>query len=112
MAIYKDGLKIPTQIWEAASLRQPVMVSCHAAGCQNRAVFDPHCLWGLFWKRGWDDGFRSAARRFYCRGCSSAARKKVKQASMTSLSVAAAVTHPLPYPDEREWKRFLAELRG
>jgi hypothetical protein len=112
MAIYKDGIKIPTQIWEAATLRQPVMVSCHGAGCQNRAVFDPHCLWGLFWKRGWDDGFRNAARRFYCQGCSSAARKKVKQASMTALGVTAAVTHPLPYPDEREWKRFLAELRG
>jgi len=57
-------------------------------------VFHPHCLWGLFWKRGWDDDFTSAARRFYCRACSTAAKRRVKQASMTGLAVTASVTHP------------------
>jgi len=112
VAVYKDGIKIPTQIWEAATLHHMIMVSCHAPGCEKRAVFHPHCLWGLFWKRGWDDDFTSAARRFYCRACSTAAKRRVKQASMTGLAVAASVTHSLPFPDEREWKRFLAQLRG
>ncbi|KQX20693.1 MULTISPECIES: hypothetical protein [unclassified Sphingomonas] len=112
MAIYRDGLKIPTQIWEAAAMHQVVMVACNATGCRNRAVFDPHGLWGVFWKRGWDDSFGAAARRFYCRPCSSAAQRRVKRASMTALPVAAPVTHRLPAPDERAWKRFLERHRG
>jgi hypothetical protein len=112
MAYYNDGLKIPTRLWEAAAMHKKIMVSCRAGGCEHRAIFDPHCLWWLFRKNGWDDSFYAAQRRFYCRKCSAADGRRVKQAYLQCLSVDASVTNPLPFPNEREWKTFLSRHKG
>ena len=113
MAYYRDGLKVPTHIWEAAAMHQLVRVSCRAGRCNNTGTYDPHCLWGLFRSRGWDDSFASAQHRFWCRVCSDFAGFKVKAATMKSLGTSIGdVTHPLPFPNERDWKAFLSRHRG
>lgn len=112
MAIYRDGFKIPTQIWEAAAMHRPIEVTCQQHGCPRRAVFDPHCLWGLFYKRGWDGHFAAARNRFYCRRCSERFRMRVKNATMRPVDGRVEVTHRLPWPSERDWKNFLSRHRG
>lgn len=113
MARYCGGLKLPTQIWEAAAMQNLIQVECLASGCRQRAVYDPHALWGFFWKRQWDDAFAVAQRRFYCRLCSAAAQRRIKRARMTALATSVGeVTHELPYPSEAEWKRFLNRHKG
>ena len=113
MAYYRDGLKHPTHIWEAAAMHHLVRVQCRAPGCRNIATFDPHALWGLFQQRRWDDQFRAAEKRFYCRVCSSASGVRVKNARMSDLATGIGdVTHPLPMPSENDWKRFLSRHKG
>lgn len=113
MAYYRDGLKYATHIWEAAAMHHLVRVECKAGRCVNTATFDPHCLWGLFYRRRWDDRFTDAQRRFWCKVCTEMTGFRVKSARIISMGTSIGdVTHRLPYPDEREWKNFLSRHRG
>ncbi|RYD53803.1 MAG: hypothetical protein EOP83_22885 [Verrucomicrobiaceae bacterium] len=113
MAYYKDGLKHPTAIWEAAAMHHLIRVECRAPGCRNTGTFDAHALWGLFYKRRWNDDFREAQKRFYCRPCSTISGVRVKNARMFDLgSSVGDITHPLPMPQENDWKRFLSRHKG
>ena len=90
-----------------------IRVECRARGCVNTATFDPHALWGLFHRRRWDDHFAVAQHRFWCRVCTELAGFRVKAARMASMGTSVGnVTHPLPLPDERAWKAFLARHKG
>jgi len=111
VAYYKDGLKVPNHIWEAAAMHRQIVVACCVTRCFNRGVFDPHQLWWLFQRKGWDDDFRSARFRFWCRKCSEIAGHKVKQARI-ELTSAEIVTHSLPWPQGADWKNFLSRHRG
>lgn len=113
MAYYRDGLKHPTHIWEAAAMHRLIRVDCRAHRCANSATFDPHALWGLFHKRHWDDRYSVAQHRFWCRVCTRLAGFKVKAARMSDTgSSRGDVTHPLPMPSERDWKAFLNRHKG
>jgi hypothetical protein len=111
MAYYRDGLKHPTQIWEAAAMHRLVEVKCIIDRCRNVGVFDPHALWWHFHRRNWSDTFSIAQHRFYCRRCSDVAGFRVKKAIMGVTSTK-DVTRTLPFPTEREWKTFLSRHRG
>ena len=114
MAYYRNGLKHSTAIWESASMQHLVRVRCLQRRCDNMATYDPHELWALFWKRGWDDAFRIAQLRFYCRACSSIAGFRVKCAEMSDLGTSSgAITHRLPrMATERDWKQFIARHKS
>ena len=109
MAYYRNGEKRPTAIWECAALARIVRVECKEFRCSRVAHFDPHELWALFWRRGWDDEFKVARHRFWCRECSKVAGVRVKNARVMELDpLAGNVTHRLPLmANEREWKHFL-----
>ena len=111
MVYYRDGLKVPNHIWEAAAMHRLILVECRMSHCGNRGIFDPHALWWLFERRGWDGYFRVAERRFYCRPCSTVRHFRVKNAQMSPIG-AGNVTHPLPMPSELDWKKFLSRHRG
>ena len=111
MARYRDGQKIPTQIWEAAAMHQPVKVACTILHCGNVRISDPHALWWFFYRRHWSDTITVAQHRFYCRRCSSLAGFRVKRAVMEPVS-GGEPNRPMAMPPEREWKRFLSRHRG
>lgn len=110
MARYKDGLKIPTEIWEAAAMHHLVTVEC-AMTCKNIGIFQPHALWWHFFSRGWQDSFKVAQHRFYCQACSQRAGFRVKRGLMDSIS-RGEPNRPMPLPPEREWTRFLSRHKG
>lgn len=111
MARYVDGLKFATHIWEAAAMHKGIKVSCLVPTCDHSAVFDPHCLWGLFERRRWDDHFPVAQRRFWCRPCSKIAGFHVKRARMVA-TLDEVTDKTLPFPAESDWRRFLSRHRG
>jgi hypothetical protein len=111
MAYYKGGLKIPTQLWEAAAMHRLIKVSCTIQGCPNVGLFDPHALWWHFYKRGWSDTLTVAQHRFYCRRCSGVADFRVKRAYI-AMADTGEPNRPMPMPPEREWKRFLSRHKG
>ena len=109
MARYKDGLKVATHVFEAAAWHQNVRVSCGT--CGHSSTFDPHKLWWLFTRKGWDDGLAEASRRFWCRKCGARVGKRIKTARI-ELVRDPAQDHGLPFPPEVEWKRAVSRFRS
>lgn len=91
-----------------------VRVECQERRCSRSGHFDPHELWALFYKRGWDDEFNIARRRFWCRECSNAAGFRVRNARLSELDPnAGKITHRLPLmANERDWRHFLSMHKG
>ena len=98
----RHGGRLPTSFFEAAAWHHFVIVTCR--GCGREAVFNPHALWWLFERKGWDGRFRVAAKRFKCERCGGSA-----QVTWGRDRVA---TVPLPMPCEREWKRAVNRFRN
>lgn len=112
MARYTEGgEKVPTEIWEAAMMARPIKVQCTVGGCEHSAVFHPAGLWYLFDRRGWQQSFRKAEQRFWCRKCTRAVGWRVKKAVILMTNDQINVTS-LPLPSEREWKKFVSRHRG
>jgi hypothetical protein len=109
MARYKDGLKVATDVFEAAAWRYNLEVSC--GSCGHASVFDPHRLWWLFTRKGWDDRLTEASRRFWCRPCGARVGKRIKTAAI-ELVRDPAQEHGLPFPPEAEWKRATSRFRS
>jgi hypothetical protein len=80
MARFRDGLKEATQIFEAAAWQYAIKITCQA--CGHSAVFDAHALWWLFERKGWDDGFEDARKRFYCSACLAQKQCRVRQTKL------------------------------
>lgn len=51
---YKDGLPLATNLFEAAVWHKAIKVTC---GCGHAVTYDPHGLWWLFERKGWDMRF-------------------------------------------------------
>lgn len=102
MARYVDGIRVATCVFEAAARHETVRVRC---GCGHKALHDPHGLWWLCQRRGWDDGFRALVWRFYCTRCLAALARKVRPAAIDTCRADATIW--LPMPPEREWKRAI-----
>ncbi|KPH62342.1 hypothetical protein [Novosphingobium sp. ST904] len=107
MARCADGLKIANSIFEAAAWSYSIRLTCK---CGHTAVFDPHALWWLFERRGWNGSFVQAKRRFYCSEC-----KKQRSWRFTAITLETCSDPPtisLPMPDEPVWKRAINRFRG
>lgn len=108
VAAFKDGLRVATNIFEAAAWHYTIKPVC--GRCGHHELFDPHGLWWLFERKGWDDRLGVAARRFRCIPCLTKRNERVKQAKL--YLVKDVPTRTLPLPDEREWKRAVNGFRS
>jgi len=105
---YRDGIKEPSTIFEAAAFKQRLKVVCQQ--CQRASVFDPHQLWWLFDRKGWSGIFGDAVKRFWCRRCAARVGRKVKRARIELTADEPTIT--LPSPGEYDWKRAVSRFRG
>ena len=106
MVRYDGDLRVATTAFEAAMWQNGVIATCR---CTHFAVFDPHALWWLCHRRGWDDRFAQLARRFYCSRCYAFDRRKHRpKLGLTS----SAATFELEMPSEREWKKAMKRVRS
>lgn len=96
------GCPVPTNLLEAAAWHFAIVATCRKCGAEG--VFDPHALWNLFERKGWDVGIRSVAHRLRCKRCGAGA--------FVSWSKDRAATVQLPMPDQRKWKQALSRLRS
>ena len=110
MVGYKHGLKVATHIFEAAAWHYGIRVTCCV--CGHSSVFDPHKLWWLFWKKGWDDRLAVARVRFWCRVCGARTGTRVKQADIDLTPDAPPDDHGLDFPPEAEWKKAVSRFRS
>ncbi len=108
MSRYEDGLRMATNIFEAAAYHHTIKVEC--GKCRHVNYFQPHGLWWRFQRKGWDDDFRSAKDRLYCWDCWKRLKRKVRPTRIETCKNPPKLK--LPLPDEREWKRALNRYRG
>jgi hypothetical protein len=107
MSRYVDGLPVATNIFEAAAWQKAVRVTCR---CGHAVTFDPHGLWWLFERKGWDVRFAEARRRFRCGRCFYERRHKVRPTAIEAVSASPEVV--LPMPPAHEWRRALSRFRS
>ena len=101
----RDLAKPIRDLFDAAVRHRTIKVSC---ACGNVGIFDPHALWWLFERKGWNDRLTAVSQRMRCLQCYAAKRKRTLAAlELTS----AAHTRQLPMPDIIEWKRQLRRRR-
>ena len=89
-------------MFEAAAWHYCIVATCRK--CSHEAVFDPHAIWWLFHRNGWDGGLKSARRRFKCARCGAGAFLTWDQNKETTVT--------LPMPDDGEWKRAISRFRS
>lgn len=104
----KDGLRVATNIFEAAAWHYAVKVTCR---CGHSATFDPHGLWWRFHRKSWDDYLGKAGQRFWCRQCSTRIGRRVRPVKL-ELVQQTKDDITLEMPDEREWKRAVNRFRS
>jgi hypothetical protein len=93
---------------EAAAWHYAIKPVCRV--CGHHAVFDPHGLWWLFERKGWDDRLTVAAGRFYCLACRRDRRAHVRRAALYLVKDEPTVR--LPLPPESQWKRVVSRMRS
>jgi hypothetical protein len=104
----RDGLRVPTTLFEAAVWHNLIKVRCPR--CPNVAIFEAAGVWWHFQKRSGDLALRDARHRFYCLRCS---RDRPTRVRATTIElVRGRATRELPLPDDREWKRALSRFRA
>ena len=92
-------------LFDAAVRHHTIKVSC---GCGNVGIFDPHALWYLFERKGWNDKLSAVRKRMRCLQCYAAKRKR----TLAALELCDENhTRQLPMPDLIEWKRQLRRRR-
>jgi hypothetical protein len=96
-------------ITECALYHFNLKLTCRS--CGHVRVFQGHCLWWLFHRRRWDDHLDKAGDRFWCRPCWSKRCSKVKGPKIERVKEE-PTGEPLPWPQEREWKRVVARYRS
>lgn len=94
-----------SDLFDVACRHRTVKVSCQ---CGNVGIFDPHALWYLFERKGWNDKLPAVRKRMRCLQCYYAKRKRT---TATLELVAEDHTRQLPMPDIIEWKRQLRRRR-
>jgi hypothetical protein len=109
MSYNKDGLRHPTQIFEAALWRYSVKVEC--SRCVNIAIFEAGSLWGLFERRGWDDSKWAAPQRFWCTKCRVKLHRKVRPKRILFVKDSPTIQVGA-IPDDLTVKRALSRYRS
>lgn len=97
-----NGSRLPTCLFEAAAWHYCIVATCRR--CGNEGVFDPHALWWRFERKGWENNFRSVARRLKCKQCGAGA--------FLSCSSTREPNVPMTMPDARTWKNALSRFRS
>jgi hypothetical protein len=103
---YKDGIPVATNLFEAAAWHKAIKVTCR---CGHTVTFDPHGLWWLFERKGWDMRFGKMREHFACMVCRDERPSAGRPIRVEPVDGAADVS--LPMPPEREWKRALTRFR-
>lgn len=93
----------PQSIFEAAARHRTVRIICPR--CQRWKTFDPHGLWWLFHRKGWNDRFDRITARFRCTNC----RGRIVR---VELSTDYPTGDQPPLPPYSEWKRAANSYRG
>lgn len=102
MPTYRNDVRIATTLFEAAAFHKKIRATCK---CGHSSVFDPHALWWLFQRKGWDQRLKVLPGRFRCLRCSSG-RVRV------ALVEEPVTIDRLPMPPEHEWKRAVSRFRS
>lgn len=103
---YKDGVPVAIKLFEAAAWHKAIKVTC---SCGHLVTFDPHGLWWLFEREGWDMRFADMRRHFACRLCKFEGRGTVHPVRVEPIDGIADVS--LPMPPDREWKQAQRRFR-
>jgi hypothetical protein len=103
---YKDGVPVPSNLFEAAAWHKAIRVACR---CGHAVTFNPHGLWWLFERKGWDMRFPEMRQHFACRPCALDKRGTVRPSRVDPVEEMPEIT--LPMPPEREWKQAQRRFR-
>ena len=98
-----------TCLFEAAAWRSAIKVTC--GRCRRSVTFNPHGLWWLFERKGWNDNLRGIAAHLYCKKCRDAFGDRVRGPRI-ELVKESDDDLCLPLPDHRTWKRALTRFRS
>ncbi|MFD1610843.1 hypothetical protein ACFSCW_03395 [Sphingomonas tabacisoli] len=83
-----------------------VRVTCD---CGRTAVFSGAGLWWRFERKHWSDRLQDVPKRLTCNACKFDRRpRKPPRCEKTRDEV----THPLPMPDDREWRKMVSRYRS
>lgn len=108
MSVYRDGVRVPATIFEAAAIHEAVKVWC--SRCPNALVFEASGLWWHFRSRNWNDHFHHARERFWCMQCAIGGIRRVRPRKLEAVRERPSRAL-LPEPPEREWKREIRRFR-
>lgn len=64
-----EGTMLIDTLHLCAAFGWQVKATCQTRDCGHRAVFEQIGLWWHFERKGWDDRFQAAQRRFRCTRC-------------------------------------------
>jgi RNase P subunit RPR2 len=98
-----------TTLTHAALMRRTIRLTCRR--CPHARRFDPIPIWWLFQRKRWRDTFDDVPKRFYCSRCLAELWKRVRDPAV-AITNEEPEPSKLPYPDEREWKRFVRRYRS
>lgn len=62
----------PHCLYELAMRRLTLQLRCRR--CAHSVTFDPHALWWLFERKGWDQRLKAVGDRFHCQECAKLGR--------------------------------------
>jgi hypothetical protein len=94
-------------LFDAAVRGKAVKLTCRR--CRHTGIFNGHCLWWHFQRRGWSDRFADVQRRAICTLCWFRLGEKMRGPALKLVDEAATVD--LPPPSELDWKRELRRRR-
>jgi len=103
---YKNGAPVPDCLLEAASWRYTVKIAC---SCGHAAFYEPHALWWLYDRKGWNGNFREMQRRYFCSHCYQRTSKRVHP--RISAEGQEEPTVGLPLPPKDEWNKAKRRFR-
>lgn len=88
-----------SDLFDVACRHHTVKVSCH---CGNVGIFDPHALWYLVERKGWNDKLPAVRKRMRClQSYYSKPRRTLATLELTSDDH----IRQLPMPNIIGWKR-------
>ena len=95
-------------LFDAAVRHMTVQLRCPRCGWT--AHFDPHAMWWLFERKGWNDRISQVVAHFYCDACRARGGAPVRP-RIALLDVSVPIDARLEMPTEQVWKRMLSRRR-
>lgn len=78
--------------------------------CLHVSVLPSIPVWWHFQRRNWDHTLYAAVKRFYCSSCWNRRKVRIHDPVMR-VTDDKPTAEPLPWPDERTWKRLVSRFR-